>query len=268
MPSGVFPLWPGGVPGSESWDWADVEDSLYSGDRVIRNVAQPSLTAYLPENPNGTGVIVCPGGAFHFLSIDFEGTDVARALNLAGIAAFVLRYRLVRTGEDFLAVVMNRMRTLSVLAEHIDPLMPLVQEDARQAVRVVRSRADEWNVVPDKIGMLGFSAGAVVTVLAAVSPEAASRPDYAAPIYCGPLPHIELPQSAPPLFLLCANDDAMAVGNSLTLHNLWQAAERPVELHIYSRGGHGFGMKRQNLPVDSWLERFLDWLRTGQAAGS
>lgn len=260
-PQCTIPLWPDGVPGSQDCDWADTESALPSGDRVIRNVAHPSLTAYLPENPNGTAVIICPGGAFHFLSIDFEGTDVARALNREGIAAFVLRYRLIRTDSDFLAVVMSRMRDFSVLAQYTEPLIPLIQEDARQAVRLVRSRAGEWGIAPDRIGMLGFSAGAVVTVLAAVSPEAASRPDFAAPIYCGPLPRIEQPQAVPPLFLLCANDDAMAVGNTLALYQHWQAARSPVELHIYNRGGHGFGMKKQNLPVDTWLDRFLDWVR-------
>ena len=122
----IIALWPGGAPGSEDWDQQE-EESLWPPDlKVVRNVTQPTLTAYLPAPSfvTGTGVIVSPGGAFHFLSIDLEGTDVARWLNARGVAAFVLKYRLIHTGGDFPAEVQRRMRGRMEMEELIRPLGP------------------------------------------------------------------------------------------------------------------------------------------------
>jgi acetyl esterase/lipase len=258
----VIPLWPGGAPGSEDWTQQECESIMPPSLKVVRNVAQPTLTAYLPDPSRavGTAVIVCPGGAFHFLSIDMEGTDVARWLNARGVAAFVLKYRLIRTGDDFAVQVRENLADRDRMAEQMRVLRPLVIADGRQAVQVVRERAAEWNVAPDRIGIMGFSAGGTVTVGAALEHDAGSRPDFAAAIYGGGSEEVSVPADAPPIFVLCAADDAMAAPRCVRLYSDWRAAGHPAELHIYAQGGHGFGMRKQGLPSDTWIERFGDWL--------
>jgi acetyl esterase/lipase len=258
----VIPLWPAGVPGSESWNWQEEETLIPPSLKVVRNITQPTLTAYLP-NPalaNGKAVIVAPGGAFHFLSIEMEGHDVARWLCARGVAAFVLKYRLIHTGDDFPEVVWRNLGDRQKMAELMQALAPLVTADGQQAIRLVRGRASEWHIRPDRIGIMGFSAGGMLTVNTALHYDAASRPDFAAPIYSGGWEPCPIPPAAPPLFLLCANDDEMATSNSIRLYSEYKAAGHAVELHIYSRGAHGFGMTKQGLPSDTWIERFADWL--------
>jgi acetyl esterase/lipase len=259
----VIPLWPGGAPGSEGWTQQEQASIIPPGLKVVRNVVRPTLTAYLPDRAaaNGTAVIVCPGGAFHFLSIDMEGTDVARWLNARGVAAFVLKYRLIRTGDGFPAEVQENLNDREKMAELMEPLRPLIVADGQQAVRVVRERASEWGIAPDRIGMIGFSAGSTVTVSVALEHDAGSHPDFAAAIYDAGRQDVPIPADAPPLFILCAGDDLMASPNSVRLYSDWKAAGHPVELHIYSKGGHGFGMNKQGLPSDTWIDRFGDWLQ-------
>jgi acetyl esterase/lipase len=258
----VIPLWPGSAPGSEDWNWDEQESLIPPSLRVIRNVSRPTLTAYLPDPAlaNGTAMIVCPGGAFHFLSIDMEGTDVARWLNARGVAAFVLKYRLMHTGDDFPAVVWRNMSDPQTMAELMKTVQPLGIADGQQAVRLVRGRATEWGYKPDRVGIMGFSAGGSVTTGVALLHDADCRPNFAAPIYTGPYPDVPVPAGAPPLFLLCAHDDNMAVTNSLRLYRDWKEAGHAAELHIYAKGGHGFGMQKLGLPTDTWIERFGDWL--------
>jgi acetyl esterase/lipase len=258
----VVPLWPEGAPGSEDWTQQEQVSFMPSGLKVVRNVVQPTLTAYLPERSAavGTAAIVCPGGAFHFLSIDMEGTDVARWLVAHGVAAFVLKYRLIRTGDDFLDQVGKRLDDRPAMDRLMADLRPLVLADGQQAVRVVRQRAAEWEVAPDRIGMIGFSAGGTVTVSVALEHDASSRPDFAGAIYSGGFEDVPVPGDAPPLFVLCAGDDAMAAPLSVRLYSDWKAAGHPVELHIYAQGGHGFGMQEKGFPSDTWIDRFGDWL--------
>ena len=259
----VFPLWPGGAPGSESWDWQEEESAFPNhGDKVVHNVVQPTLTIYLPE-PSiaiGTAVIVCPGGGFHYLEIQKEGTDVADWLNARGIAAFVLKYRLLRTGDDFLQEVLVNLAQPGRIEGLILPLTPLIVADGKQAVRVVRQRANEWNVKPNRIGMMGFSAGGMVTANTALLYDAESRPDFAAPIYGAPPEGVPVPADAPPIFLTCADDDGLVTA-SIRMYSDWKVAGRSAEMHIYSKGGHGFGLKPHGLPVDTWMERFAEWLQ-------
>jgi len=259
----IIPLWPDGAPGSESWTQQEEETLIPPALKVVRNVAQPTLTAYLPDPiaATRTSVIVCPGGGFHFLSIDMEGTDVARWLNVRGIAAFVLKYRLIRTGDGFPAEVWEALGHREVMAERMAPLRPLILADGQQAVRLVRERASEWGLAPDRIGMLGFSAGGAVTASVAFEHDAGSRPDFAGVIYGGGRADVPVPDDAPPLFVLCAADDPMVPPRtSVRLYEDWRAAGHSAELHIYAQGGHGFGMQVRGLPTDTWIERFADWL--------
>jgi acetyl esterase/lipase len=273
----VIPLWPGAAPGSESWTQRETESPAPwdAKARLVRNVVRPTLTAYLPERAKATGaaVIVAPGGGFRFLSWASEGTQVAEWLLRRGIAAFVLKYRTIDTGateKEFVANVNAMMDRLGqagpssrdVLDPEMQKMALLAAEDGRQAVRVVRQRAAEWGLAPDRIGLLGFSAGAIVTTEVALDHDAASRPDFAAPIYGGPLRRVTPPDDAPPLFVVWASDDPLiSPVRGTDLYLAWYGARRPAELHVYASGGHGFGMQARGLPSDRWIERFEEWLQ-------
>lgn len=261
----IIPLYPEGPPGSEAWDqkeqWTEI--SLTS-DKVLRNVSQPTLTAYLPDPAiaRGTGVVVCPGGAWHMLAIQHEGIDVATWLNSQGIAAFVLKYRLIQTGEDFAGELQRNLSDPDKMASLMKKMRPLLLNDGQQAIRIVRERAPEWALKKERIGVMGFSAGGSVVVNAALTHSPECRPDFIAAIYAADYDADPVPADAAPLFILCAADDEMASTNSLRLYTEWRSAGRPVELHIYSKGGHGFGMRTMNLPSDGWIDRFVEWLQS------
>jgi acetyl esterase/lipase len=206
-------------------------------------------------------VVVCPGGAFHFLAYVHEGTQVAAWLNSQGIAAFLLKYRLIPTSDDFEAEVGRRLGNRDEMAEQMRRVGPLIRADGQQAVRLARQHVAAWGLRPDRIGIMGFSAGGAVTMEVTLDHDASSRPDFAAPIYAAHFGEILVPADAPPIFLVHANDDPLIPPTiSAAIYSAWQAAGKPVELHIYDRGGHGFGMNKQGLPVDSWIERFEGWL--------
>lgn len=270
----VIPVWPGVAQGSESWPQKEVE-YLNGPQKMVRNVVAPTLTAYLPERAkaNGAAVVICPGGGFHFLSWDSEGVEVAKWLQARGVAAFVLKYRLIDTGatqpefQRHLDILFGRKsadgkETVQTPAEEAErkAIPALAAADGKQAMKVVRQRAAEWGIVPDRIGILGFSAGGAVTMGVVMNYDADSRPAFAAPIYGGDTGGKPVPADAPPLFILVANDDVGASLGSLRLCSEWKTANKSAELHIYSKGGHGFGMNRRGLPVDTWIERFGDWL--------
>ena len=263
----VIPLWPAGAPGSERWTQQERESLLPPpiGITVVRNVTQPTLTAYLPDDDatNHAAVIICPGGAFHFLAIEHEGRAVARWLNARGVAAFILRYRLIETpaeDADLGQFMHQNLTDRERFRELMQVLRPLIVADGLQSVNLVRQRAAEWRIAPDRIGIMGFSAGGYVTASAALHYDADSRPDFAAPIYSSPFENISVPADAPPLFIAVAHDDAFAASASVPLYSAWNAAGRSAELHIYSKGGHGFGMNQQGLPSDGWIDQFGDWL--------
>jgi acetyl esterase/lipase len=259
----IIPLWPEGAPGSEDWTQVEAETSLPDGTKVIQNVTQPSLTVYpaVPEKATGTAVIVCPGGAWHFLAIEHEGTQVAEWLAAHGITAFILRYRVIRTGKNVGQETDRHLADQATMETLMRELRPLNQAEGRRAMQVVRQRAGEWGIRSDRIGMMGFSAGAGFTVDAVLNNPPETRPDFAAPIYPAVFQEVVAPADAPPLFLLCANDDDMATAGCQFLYKAWQAVHRPVEMHIYSKGGHGFGMYQQGLPSDTWIERFWEWMK-------
>jgi len=258
-------LYPDGAPGSEDWEhkeqWSEIS---WSDHKVIRNVCQPTLSVYLPdpEIAQGTGIILCPGGAWHFLAFRPEGTDVARNLNAQGIAAFVLKYRLIQTGDDYMAEVEKNMSDTNRMNAKMAVLRPLILEDGQRAMRMVREQAAEWGLDTDRIGMMGYSAGGSVALNVALQHEVDSRPDFVSAIYTAGWDDVPVPDDDIPLFILCTADDDMASANSTKLYDLWRSAGHAVEMHIYSKGGHGFCLRKNNLPVDDWLTRFIDWLET------
>jgi acetyl esterase/lipase len=257
----VIPLWPAGAPGSEAWDQIEEETTLPDGLPIVRNVTHPTLTVYTPAQPNGVAVIVAPGGAWHFLAIEHEGRQVAEWLAARGITVFLLKYRLIRTGADMQKDMGDFFSDPNTRAAKMGELLPLTLADAEQAVRIVRQRAGEWGVDPKRIGFMGFSAGGGVAAQAVLYPSPDGRPDFAAPIYPAIFDEVKAPADAPPLFVLCTDSDEMASRASMLLHSAWKAVNRPIELHIYAKGDHGFGMKQFGLPADTWIERFHDWLK-------
>lgn len=264
--SDILALWPDGAAGSETWsnpekDYTFTEPWTH---RITRNVVDPTLTVFLPEATvaTGTGVIICPGGAHHFLAVDHEGYDVARWLNQRGIAAFVLKYRVIQTPDDDEEFLVARTQIMERLQNMLHAHWPLALADGQQAVRIVRQHAAEWGLQDDRIGIMGFSAGAHVSAGVALAQDAGSRPDFVAPIYGALWEDVVVPGDAPPFFTAFASNDPIAVKPCLALYAAWQAAGRSAEMHIYAQGSHGFGMVKQGLPVDGWIERFGEWLES------
>jgi acetyl esterase/lipase len=255
-----IPLWPGPAPGSEGWNYQESEKEVDASDAAvprklhfIYNVTRPTMTPFLPEpgKANGTAVIVCPGGGFTFLAYDYEGTDVARWLSSNGVTAFVLKYRIARTGDGD-----EKAKT----EERVKAVIPVAVEDGRQAMRMLRSQAKQFNVAPDRIGMMGFSAGGMVAAGVALSTDAAVRPNFLISIYSGIKEEVTPPEGSGPLFAAVAADDRFGVDRSVHLFTAWNKAKIPAELHIYANGGHGFSMKTTKMPVDTWTDRLRDWM--------
>lgn len=235
-------------------------------NRGVRNVMNPTLTPVLPDPAKATGaaVIVAPGGAFRFLSIDNEGFKVARWLADRGIAAFVLKYRTVpvpRDRTEFYRSVGQFMA--SVPKDDSKPLDPTREavEDAQTAVRLVRSRAAEWKIDPAKVGFIGFSAGGMTALGVGLAPDKVARPDFIAPIY-PPMMARPVPGDAPPMFLAIALDDPLfAKGKSLGLIEAWRQAGRPLEVHLYEKGNHGFSFNPAFHASALYLAEFLAWMK-------
>jgi acetyl esterase/lipase len=252
----VIPLYDGPAPGSESWNWPETS-AVGPNDTILRigNVTRPALTVFLPDpaKATGTGIVICPGGGFRILAFNHEGTEVAEYLNSLGVAAFVLKYRVARTGDEG-EKEQGAARRKEAQAMGI--------ADGRRAVALVRAHAAEWGVKPNRIGILGFSAGGWVASGVALEHDAQSRPDFAAPIYGALPPEFKVPSDAMPLFLVHADDDKTVppARTSVKLYTAWKEAGFPAEMHIYSAGGHGFGMRKKNLPVDGWTDRLREWL--------
>ena len=260
----VIPLYSGAAPGSEKWMQKEKDYfSTVFNTQVVTNVTQPTLTAYLPtkDSANGTAVIVCPGGGFFALSINSEGADVAKWLAARGVAAFVLKYRLVETGEDGTKEMVAKITDRKKFDQEIAPVVPLAVADGLAAVSYVRKHATEFGVSPERVGIIGFSAGGTVSTSVAFQYSAENRPAFVGSIYTymGAVKAADVPKDAPPIFVAAATNDGLAP-DSVQLYSKWIAAGKPAEIHIYSKGGHGFGMRKQNLPSDQWIERFGEWL--------
>lgn len=246
-----IPLYPGAAPGSEKWDWTERSVTSPSGLPIVTDVVRPVLLPYPAEKGKavGTAMIVAPGGGFRALMMSYEGVDIARRLNAMGVDAFVLKYRLSHNPGPGAAR---------------GPAGPdairLAGDDGRQAIRLVRERAGEFGYRPDRVGMIGFSAGGMVTAEALFGP-AETRPDFAAIIY-GARAVKEVPSPAPPLFLAVASDDAMAVGRTIDLFTAYRKEKGPAELHIFQTGGHGFVHKGGG--ADHFMDRLEEWLRVNK----
>lgn len=249
--SQVVKIWPGVAPGSEKWTHKERTAENTPLGTVVFNVVTPTLTAYLPERAKatGTGVIIAPGGAFVALAIDLEGNEVARWLQGKGIAAFVLKYRLLeKRGEGIPAMNMDEVGQYGIA-------------DGIQALKVVRQHATEWGLSPDRVGFMGFSAGAMVTSAALLQKDAAARPSFAAMIYGGPFGVMPaIPAKLPPMFLAWAQDDTQARKPIVKLYDALASAGHKPEVHIFSAGGHGFGLRKQGTSSDHWIDAFYDWL--------
>jgi acetyl esterase/lipase len=263
----AIPLGTGGVanqPASESWfrQW---------GDPMARNITKATLTPFLPKpgKANGTAVIVAPGGGYRWLSLANEGWEVAQALADKGIAAFVLKYRLHPTPdklEDFTAW-MNRPRTTPPPASDTAksaaptsaPQMDLSNQlaDAEAAYAMIVKRAKEWGVDTARIGMIGFSAGAGLTMHATLNSKA-MKLAFIGPIYGGMGP-VEVPKNAPPMFNVIATDDFLFRGQFGVIDS-WYKAGIPVEFHLYQNGGHGFGLGNPDRTSNRWFDAFMHWL--------
>ena len=253
----VIHLWPNGAPGFENRrDEPEQAQSYW-----VRNIHNPSITVFLPPNEkaNGSAVLIVPGGGHRELVFGAEGVEPAKYLNDLGMTCFVLKHRLPR-------------ETNSPYSLQIHP-----RQDVQRAMRLIRSRAAEWNLDTNRIGAMGFSAGGEVVALLVYSPTGGDtnatdaidrmncRADFQVSIYPGPLgvPTGEVPADAPPAFFLVANDDNSHVGPVIAQLEKYRQARRPVEVHLYAQGGHGFnlGNRSKLSSIKGWPQRLADWLK-------
>jgi acetyl esterase/lipase len=247
---------------------------------MLRNISRASLTVFEPRAgaANGIGVIVVPGGGWRILAWQHEGLDVARWFADRGYTAFLLKYRVMGTPADHAVFTANMAALDARVAapgpaakapRAMDELLTdeasrhareIAADDGRRAMQIVRGRAAEWGLSPERIGMIGFSAGAFLVADVAMKPQAPAMA-FVAAIYGGETRGRPVPADAPPLFTLIAQDDRLLFKMVEGLYADWSNADRPAELHIFTRGGHGFGMVRQNLPADRWIDLLGDWLK-------
>lgn len=265
-------LWPRGAPGSApnaapEIDVTTAKDNLVAGKPVIRlgNVSKPTLTVYEAKRPNsGAAVVVFPGGSYRILAIDLEGTEVCDWLNSVNITCILVKYRVPDSGPY--------------------PKSAAALQDAQRALGVVRRHAEEWHIDGNRIGVLGFSAGAHLAAALSThfeqrlydpiddADKASCRPDFAVIVYPGYLalseqnfaanPEIRATGQTPPTFIVQTEDDPVHVENSTVYFNALKNAKVPAELHIYAVGGHGYGLRRTELPVTNWPKLVETWLRT------
>lgn len=244
-------VWPEGAP--EKPGFVPKEELVTvkeDGLRRLSHVSKPMLTVYKPTQSKGTVVLICPGGGYQGLAIEHEGTQVADYLNTIGVTGIVLKYRVPRRDPD---------------KPYEAPLA-----DAGQAMKLIRARAVEWEIKPDRVGMLGFSAGGNLCVMAAVQLPLAECPNFIVPVYPAYLtlekdeftlrPEIKITKSAPPACFIHAGDDRITAMGSVLLYAEYKKQGIPAELHVYSKGGHGFGMKPKGEPVNQWQVRVAEWL--------
>jgi acetyl esterase/lipase len=270
-PSQPIHLWPGKPPGDEKKsfppeaDTTTQKDDFVAGRRLIRlgNVTDPELTVYAPEaaKRNGTAVLVCPGGGYNILAYDLEGSEVCTWLNSLGVTAVLLKYRV----------------PTRAMARYMAPL-----QDAQRAMGILRSQAKELGIDPKRIGVLGFSAGGNLAVMLSTTPKRvyekidaadkeSCRPDFSILIYPAYLvdkehndnlvPELHVTKETPPTFIIMTEDDPVRVEGVLHYFKALRDADVPAEMHLYAKGGHGYGLRRTDKPVTTWPDRAADWLK-------
>jgi acetyl esterase/lipase len=263
-----LPLWPHPQPGVQpEVDVTTAKDNLIAGKPVVRltNVSNPTITLYSPPGKNsGAAVVVFPGGAYRVLAIDLEGTEVCDWLTSIGVTCVLLKYRVPDSGPF--------------------PKSSAALEDAQRAVGMVRAHAAEWQIDPQRVGVLGFSAGAHLAAALSThfdqrlydridaADQTSCRPDFAVIVYPGYLalseqnfaanPEIHVTDKTPPTFIVQTEDDPVHVENSTLYFLQLKQAKVPVEMHLYAQGGHGYGLRRTELQVTSWPELVEKWMRT------
>jgi acetyl esterase/lipase len=251
-------LWPNGAPGSEGKTGEEKIRNVDNGERVFSNIHKPNITPYLPSPDKATGcaIVVAPGGGHRELWADHEGHFIAKWLSEHGVAAFVIKYRLARETNSTYTVDEHSLG------------------DMQRAIRTVRSRAKEWNLSKNRIGVMGFSAGGEVAFLSAMrfdsgaadSADAIAResckPDFQVLVYPGRLQRIEVSTNSPPAFLIAGYNDRADISEGLAnVYVKFKQAKVPAELHMYSGSGHGFGYRSTDpKPVGKWLERLHEWM--------
>jgi acetyl esterase/lipase len=265
-------LWPNGAPGATinpkpEADTTTAKDNLIAGKPLIRlgNVSNPTLTVYSPSAKNtGAAVVVFPGGGYSILALDLEGTEVCDWLTSAGVSCILVKYRVPNSGPY--------------------PKSAAALQDAQRALGMVRSHAADWHIDPNKIGVLGFSAGAHLSAALSThfdkrlydtvdtADSVSCRPDFAVIVYPGYLdsPNYAVTPTAqtPPSFIVQAEDDPVHVENATAYFLALKQAKVPAELHIYAKGGHGYGLRRTELPVTTWPQSVETWLHTIQVLGA
>jgi acetyl esterase/lipase len=273
----TLPIWPKGAPGATPGvaasapaevDTTTAKDNLIAGEALVRlgNVSTPAITLYKPHKGKSAApaVVVFPGGGYHILAIDLEGTEVCDWLNSAGVACVLLKYRVPDSGPY--------------------PKSPAALQDAQRAVGLVRQHAAEWDIDPKRVGVLGFSAGGHLAAALSThfdkrlydpidaADELSCRPDFAVVVYPGylaleeqgmaPNPEIHPTENTPPTFIVQAEDDPVHVENATNYFLALKNAKVPAELHVYAEGGHGYGLRRTELPVTTWPKTVETWLHT------
>lgn len=240
--------------------------SRFGDGRLVRNVTQPTLTAFLPDPAKATGaaVVVAPGGGFLFLSMDNEGYPIGKWLADHGVAAFVLKYTLNRTSDDdakFGAEALKMFAAASAKGGNVVPTEPRATQDGVTALDYVRANASKWGIDRNRVGMIGFSAGAITTLNVVLEAKPTERPAFFGYIY-GPMTAVPVPDAAPPMFAALAMDDDLFGKQGYGIVEAWHKANRPVELHAYERGGHGFGAGKTGTTSTGLLDQFLAWMRS------
>jgi acetyl esterase/lipase len=280
-PAKVIALYPGAAPGAESWTWAERPGGS-PGNPTIQNVVHPELLYYPADKAKavGTAMIVAPGGGFRNLMMSYEGVDIAKRLNDMGVDAFVLKYRLRFNDPNApahnlppppatppSAATLNAPGTVNRPAPGLPTTGPQAGEDVRamagadgqQAIGLIRENAAAYGLRPDRIGIIGFSAGGAV-VMRTIRGPAATRPDFAAAIYAADANGAAPPAGAPPIFIAVAADDqSEGYMRSLEMFDAWRKANIPAELHIFQTGRHGF--RTRGGGADHFMDRLEEWMR-------
>lgn len=263
----AIPLYKGVAPGSEDAAQKEIWTKAMGRELWVRNITQPTLTPFLPKKgkANGAAVLVIPGGGFQFVSISNEGWPVAQQLADRGIAAFVLKYRVEKTPEnsaDFgkeMAARFTAPRSALRPDLGVQATIELARADAQTALRMIRGNAAKWGIDTKRVGMVGFSAGAMTTMATTLANDPSAKPDFIAPIYGFMLP-VTPPANPQPMFVALASDDPLFNKQGFGLIESWQKAGGSVEFHYYQGGGHGFGAQKKGTTSDLWFDQFVAWM--------